>query len=145
MSLNLISNLCITLYDIKWHFILQATLIFVVLLSILPTLNKYWSRFFWFMYWSHHKDNEYYIDSVARFNYIFTSTTLVVTLMIAVVFFYTILTQSKQLGVYKWFIFNHTLWCFLFEIALSVTKPVLMTPISAGFVMGPMGKCFEFL
>ena len=59
-----------------------------------------------------------------------------ITIAIAPIHFYIILTQSKVLGRFKWFIINHSFWCFLFTLSLVITKPVLLLSAASGFLAG---------
>ena len=71
-----------------------------------------------------------------NFYSIYSSITLSLTLIVAPVFFYTVLTKSSKIGKFKWIILNHSFWSFLLEIIIGVVKPVLLCPSAAGFSVG---------
>ena len=70
----------------------------------------------------------FYIESITIFNYYFTTIAGAITIAIAPFYFYIVLTQSKNLGTYKWFLLNHSIWAICFEIGISLTKPCLLVP-----------------
>lgn len=97
------------------------------------------------MYWSYHDSNTFYNDTIARTSYYFTTISLCFTITLTPIFFYTVVTQSKNLGRYKYFLMHHSLCCLLFEYCLSIAKPVLLSPFPAGFIMGPFGRFTIFM
>lgn len=56
--------------------------------------------------------------------------------LIAPILFYAILTQSRNLGNFKWLIFNHSFWCLTLESLLGLVKPVFLSPAAGGFQVG---------
>ncbi|KAE9548205.1 hypothetical protein FO519_008585 [Halicephalobus sp. NKZ332] len=80
------------------------------------------------------------IEKVTNFNIIFTTITAAITVLIAPFYLYIIVTQSKSLGNYRFFLLNHSIWSICAEISFSLTKPCMLMPCAAGFILGPLGK-----
>uniref|UniRef100_A0A914PVS8 Uncharacterized protein n=1 Tax=Panagrolaimus davidi TaxID=227884 RepID=A0A914PVS8_9BILA len=74
---------------------------------------------------------------VTYFYYYYSYFSLCLTWIISPFLFYTIFTQSKTLGNFKWFILNHSFWCLAFETVFGIFKPMLLPPIAAGYQLGP--------
>lgn len=70
----------------------------------------------------------FYIESITTFNYYFTTFAGAITITIAPFYLYILLTQSKSLGTYKWFLLNHSIWSICSEITLVLTKPCTLMP-----------------
>uniref|UniRef100_A0A7E4UYV1 Serpentine Receptor, class J n=1 Tax=Panagrellus redivivus TaxID=6233 RepID=A0A7E4UYV1_PANRE len=49
---------------------------------------------------------------------------------------YVILTQSKSLGTFKYYLLNQTIWAQLFEVLMITLNPVFLTPYFAGYMGG---------
>uniref|UniRef100_A0AC35EYN9 Serpentine Receptor, class H n=1 Tax=Panagrolaimus sp. PS1159 TaxID=55785 RepID=A0AC35EYN9_9BILA len=56
--------------------------------------------------------------------------------LIAPFLFYVIITQSRNLGDFKWLIFNHSFWCLTLESLLGLVKPLFLSPAAGGFQVG---------
>uniref|UniRef100_A0A7E4VW57 Serpentine Receptor, class T n=1 Tax=Panagrellus redivivus TaxID=6233 RepID=A0A7E4VW57_PANRE len=55
-----------------------------------------------------------------------------------------IVTQSKQLGTFKYFLLNQTFWAMLFELANVLFRPVIMTPYLAMYLTGGLHKLVNY-
>ncbi|KAE9551628.1 hypothetical protein FO519_005156 [Halicephalobus sp. NKZ332] len=73
---------------------------------------------------------------LVKFYISFSYIALTVTLLLAPIVFYVILTQSKQIGNFKWLILNHTVWCFCQEVVLGIVKFVPLSPYTAVYQAG---------
>uniref|UniRef100_A0A7E4ZRR6 G_PROTEIN_RECEP_F1_2 domain-containing protein n=1 Tax=Panagrellus redivivus TaxID=6233 RepID=A0A7E4ZRR6_PANRE len=61
---------------------------------------------------------------------------LIVSIVLSIFVNYVILTQSKTLGTYKYYIINQTVWSQLFEIGMILYNPVVLMPYIAGYSGG---------
>ncbi|KAE9547050.1 hypothetical protein FO519_009738, partial [Halicephalobus sp. NKZ332] len=82
----------------------------------------------------------FYNEKITHFNFVFTTIAGAITAFIAPFYLFIILTQSKSLGTYRFFLLNHSIWTICAELALSLTKPCFLMPGAGGFVLGPLGK-----
>ncbi|KAE9551622.1 hypothetical protein FO519_005150, partial [Halicephalobus sp. NKZ332] len=80
----------------------------------------------------------FYDESVTNFYIVFTNTTTGITVALIPVYFYVIFTQSKQLGNFKWFLVNHSIWYLSLDLAMCYFKPLVLNPAAAGFILGPL-------
>ncbi|KAE9548204.1 hypothetical protein FO519_008584 [Halicephalobus sp. NKZ332] len=84
---------------------------------------------------------EYFYNEIAtKFNMIFTTITALITVSMAPFYLYIVLTQSKSLGTYRFFILNHSIWTICAEICFGFSKTCMLMPGTAGFILGPLGK-----
>uniref|UniRef100_A0A7E5A1P3 Serpentine Receptor, class T n=1 Tax=Panagrellus redivivus TaxID=6233 RepID=A0A7E5A1P3_PANRE len=49
---------------------------------------------------------------------------------------YVIITQSKMLGSFKYFVLNQTIWAQFLEIIMLIFNPVFLSPYIAGYMEG---------
>uniref|UniRef100_A0A7E4UUL8 G-protein coupled receptors family 1 profile domain-containing protein n=1 Tax=Panagrellus redivivus TaxID=6233 RepID=A0A7E4UUL8_PANRE len=61
---------------------------------------------------------------------------LIINPILGVFVNYVILTQSKTLGSFKYYLLNQTLWAQLFEALYTVYNPVLVCPVIGAFQSG---------
>ncbi|KAE9548543.1 hypothetical protein FO519_008246 [Halicephalobus sp. NKZ332] len=80
--------------------------------------------------------NNFYDPVIADIFLIYSSIIGIVTVAIAPVHFYIVLTRSKTLGRFKWFILNHSFWCLLFTLSVVIIKPVILLDAASGFLGG---------
>ncbi|KAE9548610.1 hypothetical protein FO519_008176, partial [Halicephalobus sp. NKZ332] len=73
----------------------------------------------------------FYNEFATEFYFFFSNVTAVLTIALAPIHIYTILTQSKKMGSYKWFLLNHSVWCIMLEIFLAITKPIPLYPAAS--------------
>lgn len=78
------------------------------------------------------------------FYYYYSWLTLLATWFIAPLLFYVILTKSRKLGNFKWFILNHSFWCLALETVFAIAKPILLPPVAGGFQLGPFRNVWDF-
>ena len=76
------------------------------------------------------------IASPINFYIYYSTSTLIGEWLIAPFLFYIILTKSKQLGSFKWLIFNHSFWCLATSSIVCSLKPVFLPPAAGGFGVG---------
>lgn len=62
--------------------------------------------------------------------------TLTLCWLITPFLFYVIITQSRNLGDFKWLIFNHSFWCLALESLLGLVKPLFLSPAAGGYQVG---------
>ena len=72
-------------------------------------------------------------EAIINFYFWYSYITLFLSWLIAPLLFYVILTQSKNLDNFKWFILNHSIWCLALQTKLAVTKPLILVPALAGY------------
>ena len=53
---------------------------------------------------------------------------------------YLILFQAKTMGYYKWFLLNCVCWGFLADLWLTLTQPITLSPMAAGYFNGPIAN-----
>uniref|UniRef100_A0A7E4VA50 Serpentine receptor class gamma n=1 Tax=Panagrellus redivivus TaxID=6233 RepID=A0A7E4VA50_PANRE len=58
------------------------------------------------------------------------------SIILGIIGFYVILTQSKTLGNFKYYLINQTIWAQLFEIAVLLFYPVALAPFPAFYMKG---------
>ncbi|KAH7711057.1 Protein SRI-62 [Aphelenchoides avenae] len=58
----------------------------------------------------------------------FALSTILAPMMI-----YLVLKESKDMGKYRWYLLNEVFWCYLYDVALTVWKPVFLGPLLAGY------------
>uniref|UniRef100_A0A7E4V7E8 7TM GPCR serpentine receptor class x (Srx) domain-containing protein n=1 Tax=Panagrellus redivivus TaxID=6233 RepID=A0A7E4V7E8_PANRE len=63
---------------------------------------------------------------------IFTTTSII----LGIIGFYVILTQSKSLGNFKYYLINQTIWAQLFELAVLLLYPGALAPFPAYYMKG---------
>uniref|UniRef100_A0A914R6Y0 NADH dehydrogenase subunit 4 n=1 Tax=Panagrolaimus davidi TaxID=227884 RepID=A0A914R6Y0_9BILA len=56
--------------------------------------------------------------------------------LIAPLYFFVVLTQSKLLGSFKWLLFNYSLWGFFLTTFMGLVKPIFLTPAFAVIHIG---------
>uniref|UniRef100_A0A914QAM3 Serpentine Receptor, class H n=1 Tax=Panagrolaimus davidi TaxID=227884 RepID=A0A914QAM3_9BILA len=71
-----------------------------------------------------------------NFYFYYSYFVLFLTLTIAPLQIYAILTKSEKLNNLKWLILNHTIWCLAFEIFSTATKPFFFSPLVGGYPLG---------
>lgn len=78
-------------------------------------------------------DEYFYSPLAAKIYHSYLWIITILLLAILPLYIYVILTQSKTLGTYKWFLLNHTIWSILFTFEISLTRPILLYPALAGY------------
>ena len=73
---------------------------------------------------------------LVEFYFYYSYFTLLVCWAIAPFLFHVILTQSRNLGDFKWLIFNHSFWCLALESLLGLVKPLFLSPAAGGYQIG---------
>ncbi|KAH7711056.1 hypothetical protein AAVH_21642 [Aphelenchoides avenae] len=63
----------------------------------------------------------------------FALSTILVPMMI-----YLVLKESKGMGIYRWYVLNEVLWCYLYDVAITAWKPVFLGPLLAGYSQSPI-------
>uniref|UniRef100_A0A7E4VGW1 Serpentine Receptor, class T n=1 Tax=Panagrellus redivivus TaxID=6233 RepID=A0A7E4VGW1_PANRE len=58
------------------------------------------------------------------------------SIILGIIGFYVILTQSKSLGNFKYYLINQTIWAQLFELAVLLLYPAALAPFPAYYMKG---------
>ncbi|KAE9552528.1 hypothetical protein FO519_004270 [Halicephalobus sp. NKZ332] len=82
-------------------------------------------------------------DIVKIYTY-YSSFTCFISWALAILLFYVIFTQSKEIGSFKWLILNHTIWTIAGVTLATLVKPVILSPYLAGYQAGIFSKT-EFI
>uniref|UniRef100_A0A7E4ZSE9 Serpentine Receptor, class J n=1 Tax=Panagrellus redivivus TaxID=6233 RepID=A0A7E4ZSE9_PANRE len=61
---------------------------------------------------------------------------LAISIILGLFLDYVILTQSKSLGTFKYYVLNQSIWAQLFEVLMILLNPVFLTPYFAGYMGG---------
>lgn len=81
--------------------------------------------------------SEYFFNTLINKIYIkFTTIITILTLILSILYFYTIFTQSKKFKLFRWLLLNHSIWCILLVIMLCIAKPCFLFPATSGFSQG---------
>ena len=67
---------------------------------------------------------------------IFLETSLIVTTIFFLFMLYVILKNSKDIGVYKYFMINQLIWSYALALIMGTWKPVVLWPFYMGFGVG---------
>lgn len=78
----------------------------------------------------------FYSSTVTTLTHLFMSIILGILIITLPFYFYILLTQSKTLSIFKWFLINHTVWNVSFTMTFAITKPVLLWPAASGYFNG---------
>ena len=78
----------------------------------------------------------FYDPFVASILLTYCDVIIIITLAIAPVYYYILLTQSKTLGKYKWFLLNQSVWSLLFTIVAVIGKPIFLFHAPAFYLGG---------
>ncbi|KAE9548544.1 hypothetical protein FO519_008247 [Halicephalobus sp. NKZ332] len=81
-------------------------------------------------------ENQYFSSKVATIAINYSNVIGVITASVTPIYFYILLTQSSTLKKYKWFLLNHSFWCFCFLLSCVIVKPVLLLHAPCGFQVG---------
>uniref|UniRef100_A0A7E4VDX0 Serpentine Receptor, class T n=1 Tax=Panagrellus redivivus TaxID=6233 RepID=A0A7E4VDX0_PANRE len=65
---------------------------------------------------------------------------LVISVILGLFLDYVILTQSKSLGTFKYYLLNQAIWAQIYEILMITLNPVFLTPYFAGYMGGIFRK-----
>lgn len=65
---------------------------------------------------------------LTSYAHLITDINFVISTILFPVIFYLILTNSKQMSKYKFYLLNNILWCQGFEIILFIGRPTLLFP-----------------
>uniref|UniRef100_A0A7E4V0L1 Serpentine receptor class gamma n=1 Tax=Panagrellus redivivus TaxID=6233 RepID=A0A7E4V0L1_PANRE len=61
---------------------------------------------------------------------------LFVSIFLGIFLDYVIITQSKSLGTFKYYLLNQTIWAQIFEVLMVVLNSVFLNPYMAGYLGG---------
>ncbi|KAE9548230.1 hypothetical protein FO519_008560 [Halicephalobus sp. NKZ332] len=82
------------------------------------------------------KDNQFFNSTASNIFITYINIITIITLSLAPIHFYIILTQSSTLKRFKWFLLNHSFWCLCYLLSFAVFKPVLLLYAPCGFMAG---------
>lgn len=74
------------------------------------------------------KEEYFYCEDIENIHVVITDVVFIITTALTPIIFYIISTQSKGLGNIKYFILNHTFWCYALEVILYLIKPTVLLP-----------------
>lgn len=78
---------------------------------------------------------EYFYSAVIV--YIAHYLTLMISILLILIlplYFHVLFTKSSSLGMFKWFILNHSIWSIIFTLEVLISKPVFLFPAISGYV-----------
>uniref|UniRef100_A0A7E4W161 G protein-coupled receptor n=1 Tax=Panagrellus redivivus TaxID=6233 RepID=A0A7E4W161_PANRE len=68
----------------------------------------------------------------------------IVNLIIGPFLIHVIVTKSKILGTFKWYLLNQTVFVQIFEFFIILLNPVLLNPYLSGFMSGILGPFIPY-
>ncbi|KAI1709401.1 serpentine type 7TM GPCR chemoreceptor sri domain-containing protein [Ditylenchus destructor] len=76
-------------------------------------------------------------QTVNRISGYIIDVTFAISTVLAPILLFLILRKSGKIGKYRWYLVNDVIWCYAFDLTITVYKPVALGPMLALYSEGP--------